>query len=66
MDRTGWRWKDGLVAAYDMIQSHSKGEDAGYKAAYHTLHNTGEVEGKQFREGWADALENWKYRRGEL
>ena len=64
--KTRWNWKDGLVAAYDMIQSHEKGEEAGYKAAYHTLYGTEEIDGKCFREGWADALENWKYRRGEL
>lgn len=64
--KTRWKWKEGLVAAYDMIHSHEEGEEAGYELAYHTLNNTDEVEGKQFREGWSDGLENWKYGRGEI
>lgn len=50
----------------DMVQQHEKGEEAGYRAAYHTLYGTGELDCPHYREGWADGLEHYKYLKGEF
>lgn len=66
MDNVRWTWKQGLVDCMDMIQQHEKGEEAGYRDAYHMLCVTGELYCPRYREGWADGLEHYKYLRGEL
>ena len=66
MDNTRCPWKQGLVVCMDMIQQHEEGEEVGYRAAYHTLHGTGELCCPRYREGWEDGLEHYKYLKGEF
>ena len=61
-----WSWKQGLTDCMDMIQQHEFGEEVGYRAAYHTLHGTDELDCPRYREGWADGLEHYKYLKGEF